>query len=456
MLATTCALLIARSARADDPSLDARRECEDRIAEGKRGDAVLACSRALQTVRSSANVRALVRAYVDGPAPPTTTELTIALSIVAREHESGGAATAAAAACDIAEKIGDMAMLERCENELRALAPDDPARARAAGVLDEDCPPWRFYGGWTVIAAAALATLWHATRRRALGRAAAATSAALALFTIPAPARADVPPAPQHGWLSKWPIDDVQPEAKIPPEDERNADPLQFGYWLQDLTWKAERSSKLGDHAASAKYYRALGVAVPDRAIGYIKACEEYEANGERDKAIDMCGQALLRDGLVVKDYARFVGLVLAQPRALTGKEESALAQVIAHMKEDPAGRDVADDLECQIGARTRNVAELEECTIALIARAPDDARTISYRWALAVAKGDDREANALVDRARALGMSAPEVDRMAQTTRADARRRMLRYVLAAAAVVLLVLALGYLGRQAKGAPSVS
>jgi hypothetical protein len=448
--------LVASEARAaatepSDPSAPARRECEALTAQGRRSDAVLACSRALETTHSAVNVRALVRALVDGPTPPTATELSLALGVIRVEHDRGGAATAAAAAADVAERMGDMVMLERCVDELRETAPDDPAVREAEAVLAARCPPWRFWGGWLLVAAAVAGTLGHAGRRFVRGRrrrtavpAAAALGAALVLAPS---ARADDPGVPQHGWLSKWPVDDQHPEASIPPEKERNADPLQFGYWLQDLAWKAERSSRRGDHTAAVRYYHALAVAVPDRAVGFVKTCEEYEALGDRDQAIENCGQALLRDGLTVGDYGHFVRLVLAKPGPLAEKDSAALTQVLQHMREDPAGRDAVDDLECQVGTRTSNVAQLEECTRGLQARAPDDPRTVSYLWALAVAKGDHAAASALVDRAKAAGIAPADVQRMSDATAKNAMAGRVRTVLFALTFALLFAAMAVGGR---------
>jgi hypothetical protein len=446
-----CALALGLASNAaaapDDPadaSLALRRECETLTAQGRRDEAVLACSNALQTVRSGANVRALVSALVDGPTPPTSSELAIALTVTAQEHDRGGGPTAAAAACDIAERIGDMIMLQQCADELRRTAPDDPATRRAVSVLAAQCPPWRFWGGWALIAAAVAGALVHAGRRAARRWARRASVPAAAAVTMvllarPGAARADAPAVPEHGWLNnKWHIDDEHPEANIPSETERNADPLQFGYWLQDLAWKAEHASRTGDHAAAVKYYSALAVAVPDRAIGFVKTCEEYEALGDGDKAIEMCGQALLRDGLTVHDYDHFIHLVLAQPRPLRDKETASLAEVLLHMREDPAGRDFVDDLECQVGTRTSNVAQLEECTAALQARAPDDPKTISYLWALAVAKGNTGEAAKLVDRAKAAGVAPQDIERMSRATEDRTLQRTVHVLLWAAAIGLL------------------
>jgi hypothetical protein len=452
-----CAFGLATgSAAAADPgdaSLAWRRDCEALTALGRRSEAVLACSRALETVRSGDNVRALVSALVDGPTPPTSAELALALAVTATERDKGGAVTSAAATCDIAERIGDLPMLQRCADELRRIAPDDPATGKAESALSAACPPWRFWGGWSLVAVALAATLGHAgrrslARRRAMvARLPAAAALSAALLAPAVTARADEPEPQRRTGLSRWPVDDAHPESSIPSDKDRDADPLQFGYWLQDVSWKAEIASKRDDHAAAARYYRALGLAVHDRAVAFVKACEEYEALGDRDQAIEMCGQALLRDGLTVKDYDHFVHLVLGQTRPLTDKETFALAQVLDHMREDPAGRDVVDDLECQVGARTSNVAQLRECTAALAARSPDDPRTISYLWALAVAEDDGSGAEVLVERARTAGVAPQDVERMSHTTQTSVWHRRVRTVLVVVAFCLLAAAMAVAGR---------
>ena len=73
-------------------------------------------------------------------------------------------------------------------------------------------------------------------------------------------------------------------------------------------------------------------------------------------------------------------------------------------MKEDPAGREAVTDLECQVGARTSNVLQLQGCTRALSARAPNDAKTLTYLWALAVAEGRFEDGRKLAERAKGAG----------------------------------------------------
>jgi hypothetical protein len=298
-------------------------------------------------------------------------------------------------------------------------------------------------------------------RRRVQATVAAAGALSGMLLGAPLAHAEDPPPTPVHGWLSKWPIDEKDPEKNIPSEKDRNADPLAFGYWLQDVTWKAETYAKRGDHMNAARFYKVLGVAVPDRAVGYTKACDEYEAAGDRAQAIEACGQALLRDGLLVRDYVHFVDLMLAEPGKLDDKQQAALAQVITHMREDPAGRDTVDDVECRVGVRTSNVAQLQECTASLEARAPDDPRTVTYLWAYAIARGDSAAAQGLVARAHTAGVADAQVAAMSKTTddalwtwRLRAGLWVLTTGLLAAAAVVLARTLKFRRRAAASSPS--
>ena len=436
-----------------DGSLLFRADCEALAALGRRREAVESCSSALERMHSNPNVLALVRALVVGPTPPTTTELSEALSVIAVERDRApDGVTPAAGVCIIAESLGDGVMLQHCAEELERRDPNDPETRHARDVLAARCPPWRFWTGWGILAAAALLTLGHALWRRVRRppvRTALAAAAMLtgSLWVAAGTAHAhDPPPATTaHAWLSKWPVDDTHPESSIPSDADKNADPLQFGYWLQDLALKAELAAGRGDHAASARFYGALAHAVSDRAVAYLKMCQQYEALGDRDRAIESCGQALLRDGLTVDDYTHFVHLVLSRPGPLGDKETLALTAVLHHMREDPAGRAAVDELECEVGVKTSSVAQLEECTAALAARAPADPRTLSYLWALAIDRGKLDEAAEIVARARAAGMPAESVDRMRQTTMGRASRRGTVKIFALGAISALLAAVAVL-----------
>ena len=446
----------------EDPncSLTHRRDCEALTALGKKDEAARACSRALSVMHSNPNVRAVVRALVDGPTAPTTEQVFQALTFTAAEQDRApGAPTPAAAACDIAERIGDGRMRQHCAQDLHRMAPDDPETRRAMALLESRCPPWRFWLGWSSILAAIVVTLGHGAVARRRAAAAAAVVCAL-LASSSGTAWAGTPAAPAGGWLSKWHVDANDPASSIPSEKARNADPLEFGYWLQDVALWAEHASSTGDHAAAVKFYGVLAQVVPDRAVAFVKLCEEYEAMGDVQKAIGSCGDALLRDGTTVKDYAHFVHLVLSKPGLPTEKERAALGQVIEHMKADPAGHPAVDQLECEVGTRLSNVAQLRECTAALAASAPDDPRTISYEWDLAVEQNDFSAAEKLLERASAAGVAPESLQKMVKATASHAKWHTIQIALAIASLVLLFAGVAVAGRalvrasKSKGPPS--
>jgi tetratricopeptide (TPR) repeat protein len=460
------ALFQLAEATCGENSVPWQRDCEASTALGDRVAAIHACSNALERRHSAHTVRAMVSALVDSGSAPTTTELYQALAITEREQRlTPWLPTGAAATCDIAMSIGDGIMLQRCTEELERTAPDDAVTKRALNTLSSRCPPLRFWGGWLAIALAILGTIVDALRRRLAprlhGRAAVTAAVAVGWLAASVSALADDTPSQGHDLqsqdplqhadpaavakglkehhLSKWGIDDDNPEQHIPSEKERNADPMEFGYWLQDVAAKAGVESRLGKHGAAAKLYATLAMAVPDRAVSFTLMCSEYEAMGDLHKAIDACADALVRDGALVKDYIHFVGLVLSEPVDLSVKEKAALDQVLKHMREDPAGHDVVDELECEVGSRTANIAQLEECTAGLAQRSPDDAKTLSYEWALAVEKGDFAGASALLDRAKAAGVPQEMLARMQKRTDDRRMHRMTRLLFGALAAALLV-----------------
>ena len=416
-----------------------RRDCEVKTAMGQRSLAILACSEALERRHAGVVERALASAFIDGPAPATNGDLYQAWLVSDRARKNPlGRLTAAATTCDLAERIGDGIMLQECDGLLERIAPNDPATTRASAALRAFGPRPSFWVGWGAVLAAVLFTLGDAVRRMRLrtGSGAAAGFLFLALLGASATARAE-DKAPAKG-LSKWAVNFEHPEDGIPSEAERDADPLQFGYWIQDVAANAEHKSKEGDHQTAARLYAALGKAVPDRSVSFVKMCEEYEAMGELAPAADACGQALLREGVRVGNYAHFVHLMLTKPGELRDKDITALASVLAHMKEDPAGREAATDLECQVGARTSNVLQLRECTSVLAAQAPDDPKTLTYLWALAVAEGRFDDARKLGERAKAAGVSDDGVAAMARATASNQARHRWTFVALLAAAIFV------------------
>jgi hypothetical protein len=441
-----------------------RRRCEALTALGRRSEAVKTCLEAMGYGSTPLAVRATVRAFLAGPEElPSASDLAKALMTAGAERRRAPQDRwGYAALCDVADRIGDEVMLEYCSGELLQVAPEDPTTRR---VLAELRPAWWVGAAWVAIALASLATVIHAllgSRRRMRSRtgAAAVAVAVLLVGTLQAvPAYADDapahPPSAQPSVakpaddMKPWTIDDKYPEGNIPGEGLRNRNPIQFGYWLQDLSSRAVKASEQGDHEAAIKYFRALAKAVPDRSVAFSKLCIEYNAAGKPNEAIASCGAALLLPGVVLPDFSRYLYLVLAKPGRLSAQDLATLVSVVDHVRTDPNGGDkVADEMDCEIGVKMRDVPRLQQCTAALDALAPNSANTLTYKWSLAMVQGRYDDAEQLMKVAEASETKPQGLVRMEEEMHRERSRRRLVWGLAALALFLSAGALTVIARR--------
>ena len=231
----------------------------------------------------------------------------------------------------------------------------------------------------------------------------------------PAPDAHDVS---KHSQLSqRFAIDGKIPEASVPSEEEKNEDPLEFGYFLQDLLERADAASKLHQLDVVVAYYRAVAKAVPDMAKGWSKLCAAYEDVHMRDKAIRACRYAIERPGVELGDFQRFVRLEIAKEGPLDKTESTEVAKVFGHLAEDPKMALPLQRLICDVGLHNGDVTALEECTAKLNELSPKDPTTVVYRWSLAMKKGEYRNAKRLIEEARQLPVPPEGVQRMEKVT---------------------------------------
>jgi tetratricopeptide (TPR) repeat protein len=255
---------------------------------------------------------------------------------------------------------------------------------------------------------------------------------------------------PLPGQLSsKFAIDPRDPEANIPSIQDRNDNPLEFGYFLQDLLERADQARKQNDLPGVIRYYRAVAKAVPDRAKAWSKLCEAYEDAKDRDRAIRACRYAIDRPAVELQDYVRYVHLILANEGQLTASDRSELTAVLAHLEKQPSLDLVVNQLRCEMGVKLKDVPLLETCTKELARLAPDDPRTVVFEWSLAMRKGQRTEAERLIAQARKSGVVLENVNRMQELTSSlgSFPRRPLLLVMAAAALIAL-LAVGLVARR--------
>lgn len=424
-------LLHVAATEAKESALAPRRDCEALAALGRHADAVSACQRSLSNNATGMGLRAMVGALLSGNAQPTSPDVSLATIYALRAgHLMPDDPYGAAAACDIAQKLGDLDMLNDCTNRLASSFPTYPETAHFVALRTAHQPGWGVAAFWLAFLGLLFGTLGRGLFRSRRGARYARTATAVvafgALSALSTTARADEPAASpggdefrprRAGSLSKYPIDDADPVSSVPTPETRDKDPLEYGYFLMDLGDRADHALARGDHAAAAKYYAAVVKAVPDMSVGYSKACTEYEAANDLDRATEYCAGALTGQGVTLADFSHYARVVLAKPGDPSPKDVTNLNSVVAHLKEKPESRSVAWDIECNLGVRLADRVRLETCAPALAKLAPNEPKVVFYQWVLALQHRDYATAWKLVDVAKSSRKEPERAKEMAEAT---------------------------------------
>ncbi len=259
----------------------------------------------------------------------------------------------------------------------------------------------------------AMGPVAYAGAKPAAAKASAATAAAEPPLREPKPGQLSV----------LFPINDSDPESSVPTPKQRDGNPLEFGYYLQDLLAKAEAATKKNDHQSAIRYYRALAASIPNQAQGWSKLCQSYEATRDRQRALGACKYAIDREGAELQDFTRFVELMVGKPEALLPEERTAVNDVLVHLDKQPGLAVPAAHLRCKAAVKMDDRANLEACTAVLATSSPDDPKTVVFQWSLAVMRGQRDQAALLVDRARAMGVETDSLERMSSVMSARGGR---------------------------------
>lgn len=424
---------LLQQARVEAPNsvVLARRHCQAFMQLGHRSSALNACDDAMEKGRSPMTARAAVAALM--MAAPTPDELAYALKL--RERAKLDLSTQPygyAAECDIARRLGDRAMYKDCLENLQAMAPGHYETVRAEELGAFAVTPRWVPLAWIALGLGVLASVVHALQRSfrlrrvaqaayialALSAAAPASAQEVAAAAAPVLDQAPVERAlDKPGGLSKWKINDAEPLKSLPSATERDQDPLHYGYFLMDLADKAQEAEAKGDFAAAAKYWEVTVVAVPDVAMGYRKTCAAAEKAKNLARAFRYCRAALGREGVQLGDYEHYFALLQQSPEQLAPEQLTDLLEISKHVRTLPQGERLAEAIECEYGLRASDWGKLETCSKKLAAAAPDDPKTITYQWALALGRERFDDARALIDHARKTTMKPEGIRAMEAAT---------------------------------------
>jgi tetratricopeptide (TPR) repeat protein len=417
-------------ARVPDSSLAARRYCQALAELGQRREALVACQTAVKLHPTPPGFRALVRALMS--APPTPQESVLATSLAAAaKRQMSDQPWGDAAMSDIGQRTGDEPMLADSVDELERIAPGHYETIRARAALDTFRLARWAWGAWLGLALAVVGTMchaaWTALARSRRGRRAALTLAASLLVGVaslfsaanasaePDGTAADATPPP--GGLSKWSVDDSNPVKSLPTTQQRDRNPLEYGYHLMDLADKADIARRKGDWRGYGKYYEAIAVAVPDHAIGYRRSCEGYEKAGDTAKALQMCRGAMGGDGVELADYTQFAKLTFAKTEPLSPDDIQDLTDIVAHLKSQPGTVPVALDIQCELAQHLDDVKRLEQCSADVAKATPNDPKLVIYQWGIAMKHEDYSRAQQLLDVAHKQGLKPAGIEMMERMT---------------------------------------
>jgi hypothetical protein len=410
------------TARALRPSsfLLARRQCQVLTELGQRRAAIEACLVALSGM-TAMDERAYVAALMSGNELATPKDLADATREAANARRLPGQPFGDAALCEIAHHIGDDAMFSACLARLERNAPGYFETTRWRSVRP-GAPAWLYCLGWSLLAAlgaiAFARAFWRWFRSPAPPAHKARPAAMLVLGLSAAlvkPVHADQPSAlsaQPHWQLSHFRIDFDDPESQIPSVEERNANALEFGYFLQDLAAEAVNAERKGDYGSAVKFWRASAKAVPDEAVGFSHACRDYQKLDERDNALAYCAASLNLHGVSAADYVRFAELTVEKPTPLTNLDIQDLEAAIAHLHAQPDAAGPAAVIECDLGVKLQDEARLARCTAVLAKTTPNDPHTLTFEWSLAMKRKNYREARRLLD---ALAKTAISSEKLAE-----------------------------------------
>jgi hypothetical protein len=245
---------------------------------------------------------------------------------------------------------------------------------------------------------------------------------------------------------SAFPIDDGPTEVRVPSAEQRKASPVEFGAFVMELIERGERASQRNDHAAAARYYRALVRAVPEKALSFSLLCNAYDTAGVRYKALEACAAALGRSGATLGDFQHYVRLVLTEPGALSLGRIKDLDAIMQHLAAFAPGSLVPAQLRCDIAVRELDDNRLRECTGVLHTFAPSDPKTLGYEWVLALRQQDFSAARDVIARAKQSAMPSGAVRAMQRATeQASSPWLRARHALQARSSLVLGAALGLL-----------
>lgn len=218
---------------------------------------------------------------------------------------------------------------------------------------------------------------------------------------------------------TKWPIDENDPVASVPSQQEANKDVIAYGYYLMELSEGALKAEKANDWEKARKFNQAMALAVPSRASAARAVCEIDLRLNKIEQAFESCRETLFREGSNTGDYRRFFSVVSKMPDPLHEEVIEFSKKTVKQL--DEQAPDFGEQARCTLGSRLSDMDMLNRCVPALLkARGEKDPIALGFAWKRAIAMEDWDEAYRRVKQSEQAGIPPTLVSQMKQATEAE------------------------------------
>jgi len=407
--------------------LPLRRRCQALTELGQKSKALEACKQLVNLlIPNAADLQATIAASMLGTGRPSDAELKQVLTMSQRiENLDPDGPWLPAARCAIAERLKDRASLETCTAQLKEMAPQHRSTRHFQQALGQGPRLAMFLklGLFAALLLGTLLTLGHrvlSQRRRAL----ATVALPLLVLLLSWPRRAaaqdfGIIAEPSSGPQYSGPP--TEAEAKADELDKELQDETQL---LSELTDKIKAAEALilqkNDWPGALVDYNSIIAKVPYCGRCWRRLCEGYSYVGMPVEGAHACRQVIASPDGNAWDRAMLVHHLLTGPdrEKKEIRDEAARAAADA-VKLEPAERWGYDAL-CEIALSDNDLPALKSCSNKLDQYAPDDRKTLSLLFTVALADKRFGDAEALIERGRKGGLDAGTLAVMRKTLAAQ------------------------------------
>lgn len=454
-----------------------RRWCQALTELGRSSEAQPVCRDLLAVhIPNAADFAVATAALVRGSGPLPASTLAQARQFVARaEGMDPDSLWALSARCEVAVRVADASTLEQCWSGLARIAPEHRFTRRFA--LERTAAarwarPLRIAFAMAMLLAllaAAVHKLRASVRLRRSGATAAGAAVAFAALLYGAPASAEGGTSSTLEEMGFGIVEDPAASASTcsgPPSPEAARGEHEVAMFKEEMKVLDKVMSQIktaedlilnkGDWPTAINLYVDVIKISPNFVKGWRRLCEGYAYVGRPIDGAHACRQIFAAKQANAWDHSMLVHHLLTGPDGSKSAVRAEVKQLVAEAITMAPKERWGYDAQCELAQLTNDFSSLKSCSQQLQQLAPDDRRSVSLAFVVALREQRFGEAQALIDRARGKGLDEAVLRDMQRTLDRQGplwRRMKTQWPLGLGAglgAALLVLAPSWIGRMRK------